>query len=79
MQVLFCELDGTTWQQELPRDMLMPEMRAPLFPGPSRYWFMESEFPDLRDRLFKTRRYQRVGISGDIAFYDRVVDVEEIR
>ena len=75
MKVLLSELDGTTWEQELPECMLSPELHAPLF---CPIFDMRGEF-DLTQPTFKIRRYKRIGISGDIAFYDRVVDAEEIR
>lgn len=81
MKVLFSELDGTTWAQELPMDYLAPEIRFPLYPA-VQVW--AAEYPTdvaltLQNPTFKTRRYQRIGVSGELVFYDRIVDAEEIR
>lgn len=75
MIAFFSELDGTTWQQELPESMLMPEIHFPIYPFPR---FSQVALA-LANTTFKARRYKRVGISRKIAFYDRIVDAEEIR
>jgi hypothetical protein len=74
MKALFCEGDGTTWEYEV-QVPPPPELRAPLLPR-----FLACSEPQLFHTVLKTRRYRLVGVSqGEIAFYDRVVDPEEIR
>lgn len=78
MRVLLSESDGTTWEMEIPNNGIRPELFAPIFPSFNLQW-MSQENTSLMNRPMITRRYKFIGVSGDIAFYDRVVDAEEIR
>jgi hypothetical protein len=75
----FSELDGTTWQNEFPNFILSREIRMPIFRSPMMLSTQLQQDADLAQPWFKIRRYKLVGISGDIAFYDRIMDAEEIR
>jgi len=62
-------------------ERMAPELRFVLYPSVQRWFAM---FPEdvaltLENPTFKMRRYQRIGVSDDIVFYDRIVDTEEIR
>ncbi len=79
MKALFSELDGTTWERELPEFMLVPEIRFPVYPS-ALQWLIRPT-GDVSDvHPLPIRRYRLIGISdGKMAFYDRVLDAEEIR
>ena len=69
----FSELDGTTFQIEI-------QDARPVYYMPIRSVISFAEQPPdaIRPLSLKTKSYKLVGISGDVAFYDRVVDVGEL-
>lgn len=81
MKALFSELDGTTWEREVPEFMLLPEIRFPVYPS-TLQWLIKPPHDTVVEALgpMPIRRYRLIGVSdGKMAFYDRVLDAEEIR
>ena len=72
MRALLCELDGTTQIYELANPA--PVIYLPMF---SRTSPVEASLAD--DCSMRAAEYKLANVSDDIAFYDRVVNVEEIR
>ena len=74
MMAFFSELDGTTFMKEVDPRFLTPYVYAPIMPS------LESCMAEglIHPRLMRWRRYALVGVSDNVAFYDRVVDVNEI-
>lgn len=69
----FSELDGTTFHLDIPD--ARPEWLMPV--RPICIGIFEEQ--DLSKPVMTVNRYRLIGVSGEIAFYDRVVDVETIR
>ena len=67
----FSEPDGTMFQLQIPN--AYPEYRLPLYAR--AFTLLDSGDPSISSLKFMVRRYRCVRVSGDIAFYDRVVDI----
>ena len=84
MKIFFSELDGTTWElgYEWPNVIWGTYISFAVQPSVVGMVMGGGEITDLTTR-FREKRYKLAGVvdseEGAIAFYDRMVDVEEIR
>jgi hypothetical protein len=69
----FSELDGTTFQIEI------QDARPVYYMAIRPFISFTEQSPDMvGPQNLRTKSYKLVGVSGDVAFYDRVVDVGEL-
>ena len=73
----FQELDGTCFQMDIPVEFDPYEIRLPVYANPTTWLAYEGQVAMVPCPRPAFRRYKLVGTSGELAFYDRVIDMRE--